>query len=181
MKQRCRRAPRHEALAIYFFNTGALGSETLLAVALCAEPASHTPPGCLADVKPPFPAVQLEAPLDAARPAPQVAVDSAFLVPKLSPPAIQLELPLDVPPPPAGVEPVVAFVFALFASVGLEAEVFCARAASRKRAKATANAAMENAFLRFAQCIDSPLSQRIHRGSCDRRQASFQMSHHANR
>jgi hypothetical protein len=45
-------------------------------------------------------------------------------------------------------------VFALLAPVGLEAEAFCASAACRLRAKATANTAMENALLRFAQYID---------------------------
>ncbi len=98
-------------------------AEALPTAGAGAEPSTHTPSGCLAYGKLPFPAVQLE-------------------------------LPLDEPPPPAGVEPVVALVFALFAPNGPEAEAFCAGAACRLRAKATANTAMENAFLRFAQYID---------------------------
>jgi hypothetical protein len=58
------------------------------------------------------------------------------LLPKLPCPAIQLELPLDAPSTPAGVVSVVALVFALFAPVGLEADVSCAPTACRLRAKA---------------------------------------------
>jgi hypothetical protein len=88
------------------------------------------------------------------RPEPQLpCARVAFWLPKLPLPAVQLELPLDEPPPPAGVEPFVASVFALSAPAGLEAEVFCALAACRLKAKATVNTAMKNAFLRFAQYI----------------------------